>query len=147
MISFTIPGPPTGKGRPRMTRAGHAFTPAKTRRAEGFVQHLAAQAMDGRARLDGVALVMTVSIAVTPPASWSRRKIAEALAGAVRPTVRPDLDNAAKLIADACNGIVYRDDAQIVEMRLIKRYALEEATLVVVSVASANEEADVARAA
>ena len=34
MIDLTIPGVPVAKGRPRTTRTGHVFTPAKTRVAE-----------------------------------------------------------------------------------------------------------------
>ena len=29
-IKFTVPGVPVGKGRPRFTRGGHAYTPEKT---------------------------------------------------------------------------------------------------------------------
>ena len=29
-IQFTVPGVPVGKGRPRFTRGGHAYTPEKT---------------------------------------------------------------------------------------------------------------------
>ena len=38
MIKFTIPGPPQGKGRPRFTKSGHTYTPAKTAEYEKLVQ-------------------------------------------------------------------------------------------------------------
>ena len=34
--------------------------------------------------------------------------------------LRPDLDNLAKTILDGCNGIVYADDAQIIELTVSK---------------------------
>ena len=49
------------------------------------------------------------------PKSWSKRQDA-ALAGTERPTTKPDADNVAKAIADACNGVVWVDDAQVVEL-------------------------------
>ncbi len=41
------------------------------------------------------------------------------------PHVRPDLDNYFKLIADAANGILWKDDGQIVEMLVRKLYAAD----------------------
>lgn len=43
---------------------------------------------------------------------------------------RPDVDNIAKLFIDCMNGLYFQDDAQIVELRLIKTYA-EAATIAV----------------
>lgn len=49
------------------------------------------------------------------PRSKSKRWKAEALAGEIRPTKKPDLDNLAKFLKDCLTGIFWRDDAQIVE--------------------------------
>ena len=43
---------------------------------------------------------------------------------------RPDVDNIAKLFIDCMNGLYFKDDAQICELRLIKTYA-ERATIAV----------------
>jgi Holliday junction resolvase RusA-like endonuclease len=40
-----------------------------------------------------------------------------------QPITRPDLENCAKGLLDALQGIVYRDDAQIVELLARKRFA------------------------
>ena len=40
-----------------------------------------------------------------------------------RDTCKPDYDNLAKMIGDACNGVVYLDDSQITDARVIKRTA------------------------
>jgi Holliday junction resolvase RusA-like endonuclease len=45
---------------------------------------------------------------------------------------RPDLDNCAKSIGDALNGLLWSDDALIVEMVLTKRAGDDEGTTVVV---------------
>lgn len=39
-----------------------------------------------------------------------------------RPAVKPDADKVARSVGDALNGIVYRDDAQIVELVVRKLY-------------------------
>lgn len=56
------------------------------------------------------------------PASWSKKDRRAALAGAILPTGRPDGDNYLKVAQDALNGIVYKDDSQVIDARVIKRY-------------------------
>lgn len=38
------------------------------------------------------------------------------------PITRPDCDNLLKLLFDSCNGILFRDDAQIIEVHAIKAF-------------------------
>ena len=54
--------------------------------------------------------------------SFSKKKTALALAGELRPTSKPDLDNYAKILADGLNEIIYKDDAQIIEIIVEKFY-------------------------
>ena len=56
------------------------------------------------------------------PKSWTDREHSDALAGAILPTSKPDWDNYGK-IADALKGIVWKDDSQVVDGFVIKRYA------------------------
>lgn len=129
-VSFTVPGPVRGKGRPR-TRVVSAkggkksfaqvYTDGKTRTYESQVTDCADRAMAGRPLLEG-ALVVTLTARFDVPASGSKRERAEKLANVQRPTKKPDMDNIAKIL-DALNGIVFKDDAQVCEMRLAKIYA------------------------
>jgi len=48
------------------------------------------------------------------PASWSKRKKTEAVAGRIFPTSKPDLDNVLKHVLDVMNGWWFKDDRQIV---------------------------------
>ncbi|WP_268602553.1 RusA family crossover junction endodeoxyribonuclease, partial [Escherichia coli] len=41
------------------------------------------------------------------------------------PTVKPDSDNVEKAIKDGCNGVVYRDDVQVVDDGKTKVYGAE----------------------
>lgn len=45
-----------------------------------------------------------------------KRKVRE------RPGVKPDLSNLIKAVEDAANGILWRDDAQVVELVTVKAY-------------------------
>jgi Holliday junction resolvase RusA-like endonuclease len=123
-IAFVIPGRIRGKGRPRArvrSIGGRAFahmhTDAKTRSAETMVRDFAALAMRGRNLLDGP-LALEITIHVSIPQSWSKR----ARLAAKWVTGKPDPDNAIKLIADALNGIVYRDDTQIARIIFARMY-------------------------
>ena len=127
-ITFTIPGKPTGKGRPRFARRGDfvaTYTDSKTASYENLVKLAANQAMGGREPLAG-AVSLSVYVYVMPPASWSKKKRESALAGEIRPTVKPDFDNLIKIMGDGMNGIVYLDDKQIVALAGIKSYAAKE---------------------
>jgi Holliday junction resolvase RusA-like endonuclease len=124
-IKIEIPGSVTAKARPRATRTGTIYTPARTASYEAVVRDLAARAMDGRAPFD-VPLDVAITVYRPIPASWSRRRQAAALAGDLHPGSRPDLDNLAKAICDGLNGIAYRDDALICGLSLRKRYGDRE---------------------
>lgn len=126
-LSFTVPGAPVAKGRPRLSNIGgkaRAFTPAKTVRYEQLVALAAQQAMDGRAAVRDVPLVVRVVAYVPIPASWSARKQAAATAGTVKPISRPDADNFLKAGLDGMNGVVFHDDAQVVHVVVAKHYSL-----------------------
>jgi Holliday junction resolvase RusA-like endonuclease len=123
-VTFTVPGPVRGKGRPRTgIVAGHAmiYTDTKTRNYEAEVRAAAANLMLGQPLLVGpLSVRMTARFA--PPASTSRRKLARMLGGYERPTTKPDSDNILKVM-DALNGVVFRDDAQVCSVALDKIFA------------------------
>lgn len=57
------------------------------------------------------------------PKSVSKVKREKMLSGSIKPGVKPDLDNVAKSILDALNGIAYYDDNQITDLKIAKRYS------------------------
>lgn len=121
-VSFRVPGKAGSKGRPRFAReTGVAFTPAATRTYEGIVRTAAADAMSGRRVIEG-AVVLSLVAVFDVPKGFSRARRAAALEGGEFPAKRPDLDNIVKIVTDAMNGIVIKDDAQIVTSRCAKVY-------------------------
>ena len=124
-VAFVVPGTPVGKGRPKFARRGNfvsTYTPEKTASYENLVKVKAEEAMQGKVLFEG-AVSVEIALFITPPASWSQKKQREALAGTVFPTSKPDVDNVLKGIMDACNEIVFKDDKQAVDVKVIKRYA------------------------
>ena len=114
VLLFEFEHEPVAKGRPRVTRTGHAFTPAKTRKAEDAFKRMATERMEGDP--------LTGPIEVEIHLFFKRPKSNKSNAH----VQRPDLDNAAKLILDSCNGIVWVDDSQITDLIVHKRWIDKE---------------------
>ena len=124
MIIIEVPGKAIGKQRPRATRQGRVYTPSQTINAEAWIKQCAMQAVRDQvdfAPLQG-ALEVGLTVVVGVPKSWSRKRAIRALEGTDRPIGKPDLDNVAKLHLDALNGVVWKDDAQVVALRASKVY-------------------------
>lgn len=105
MLRFEIPCAPIGKGRPRVTHTGHAYTPERTRIYEDVIRVYAKQAMIA-ARAELMAEPICVELIFYLPDHRNE----------------PDLDNLVKTVLDACNGIVYTDDRQVVRLRAEKLF-------------------------
>jgi Holliday junction resolvase RusA-like endonuclease len=78
-------------------------------------------------------VTVAIYIRVGIPASYSKQKRKDALAGTIKPTKKPDLDNIAKAFLDAMNEIVYLDDKQVVGLHVTKVYAETPAVEVMVT--------------
>lgn len=118
-VCFTVPGDPVGKGRPRFTKNGHAYTPKKTVDYEDEIRK-AWQEQAGGAKVEGAIKAEIVAV-FSVPKSTSKKAREKMLSGQVRPTKKPDADNIAKCI-DALNGLAFDDDAAIVELNVTKIY-------------------------
>lgn len=123
-ITITVPGEPRGKGRAKSFRRGSFighYTPAETVSYENLIKFAAQQAMNGTAPID-VPVVVDITAVFSVPGSWSQKKRAKAISGEIRPGKKPDWDNTGKIFSDAINGIVFRDDALVVDGRVRKVY-------------------------
>lgn len=131
-LRIVIPGEMRGKGRPRFSRAGgfpRVYTDERTANMESWVRLCAVEA--GAKVLDGP-VQLRVLVLSEVPASWPKKRRAAALAAVERPG-KPDLDNVVKLLADALNGICWRDDKQVAEVLARKIYAEEASTVIEVA--------------
>ena len=125
-IYFVVPGAPVGKGRPRASSRGgfvRMYTDAKTLSYEAIIAKQARYAM-GTLEVLATPISMRIVALYLIPLSWSKRKQLQALNGELIPG-KPDLDNVAKAVLDAGNGVIYQDDKQVIRLVIEKRFAFE----------------------
>lgn len=129
-IRFTIHGAAMPKERARariVTPKGKKpfishYTPKETADFEKRVKALARAVWPYDTPSERpIELQLTVYIEI--PQSWPGWKVRAAERAELVPTGKPDLDNLEKAIADAMNGVVYKDDAQIISSDKVKMYA------------------------
>jgi Holliday junction resolvase RusA-like endonuclease len=121
IIEFFVPEI-RGKGRPRLTRNGHAFTDEKTRNYENLVKLLAMRAMEkAGATVTDKPVKATINAYFEIPKSYTKKKVQAIINGEIKPA-KPDLDNIIKSLLDGCNKIIFKDDVQIYEIKAEKHY-------------------------
>lgn len=121
-VKFTVLGAPVAKGRPRMTRQGHTYTPQKTVAYENLVR-LEYQRQCGSFKFERDAPLDVRITAYYPiPKSVSKKKRQMMVNHQLRPMKRPDTDNVCKSILDSLNEVAYHDDAQVVDCQVRKFY-------------------------
>lgn len=127
-VTFTIPGKPHAKKRPRFSRKiGRAFNPAENDKAETSIGYIAMQHFPQA--IEGPVIVEIVCTFAVPK-SWSKKKAAELIH---RPhTQKPDGDNLLKTVKDALNRIAWADDGQVFDARVRKYWGLSDQTVVIV---------------
>lgn len=131
-LRFIVYGEPVAKGRARARivepkRGGRFvsnYTPAKTRRYELIIRERACEAWKG-ALLADCPIWIEARFFRSVPASWSKKKQAAALAGELLPISKPDFDNLVKSVTDGLQGVIYRDDAQIVSASVSKSFSVD----------------------
>jgi Holliday junction resolvase RusA-like endonuclease len=126
VVSFTIPGEPQGKARPRVVRKNGislTYTPDKTVAYEELVRIRFKAAAQGFRFPDDAQVGIQITAWYSIPKSKSKKVKAAMLAGQINPTKKPDCDNIVKIICDALNGIAYKDDQQITLAQIRKKYA------------------------
>lgn len=121
LINFIVPGKPVGKGRPRFGR-GRAYTPKTTVEYEKLIADCARQVFGSQEPTE-MPCRMQIDAFFPIPKSWPKykREAVEKGCGGYRPG-KPDIDNVAKAVLDALNGIIYKDDSQVWELGVSKRY-------------------------
>jgi len=128
VVEIDIPGRAMPWHRPHDFK-GRRLTSEANRIAIGALKELATRHMAGRRPVAGAVRLEVVCVYAIP-AGWNAKQRAAALDARAWHTARPDWDNLGKLISDALNGIVYKDDCQIADGRVAKRYGQPERTMI-----------------
>ena len=100
MIKFCVEREPLPQPRPRFSRYGGVYFPQAFQEYKATISKAAVQAMAGREPLTGE--LKAVLKFFRKYKTISRRY--------------GDCDNLSKAVLDACNGIVYADDSQIISV-------------------------------
>ena len=124
-IVFEVPGEPRGKGRPRFTKEGHAYTDSETRAYEKKIMAYYRQQLRDFRWGDGACVSVEVTAVYPIPKSATKASLAAIQAGRILPKRKPDIDNVLKVVLDSLNGIAYKDDSQVVMISGKKIYGHE----------------------
>ena len=121
-ITFTIPGKPKGKTRPRFARGGrNTYTDRGTKEYEEKV----AEAFQQAGGTMGNYAAMKIKAYYLIPQKTRKDIVAGMVEGRIRPAKKPDLDNVLKIIMDGLVGVAIEDDNQIVQVFIEKLYGEE----------------------
>lgn len=126
LARFSVPGQPQGKGRAKAFRFGNhvkMHTPEKTVAYENWVKQCALDSVSVGFVPTDKPIIANVTMYYQKPKSGSKVVQSGRDLGTIRPTVKPDIDNVLKAIFDSLNGILYKDDTQIVEVTASKFYS------------------------
>lgn len=137
--SFFIAGEVQAKQRPKFS-GRFAYTPKETVSYENLVKLQYQIQCENHRYPDDVPIAVKIFVHLEPPRSASNVKKIRMLYQEEYPLKKPDVDNVAKIILDALNGIAYRDDKQVVELYVKKSYAGESGVGVTISEVEAKNE-------
>lgn len=120
---IVVEGKIKGKARPRVFN-GHAVTPKDTVNYENWVRLCYQQQGKGNGLIEGSIRARIVAYYKIPK-SYTKKRVQAIREGLEYPCKKPDSDNIAKIILDSLNKIAFDDDAQIVELTVLKRWTEE----------------------
>ena len=118
-ITFSVPGPPKGQGRPRFARIGAFVRTYDRAESRDWKSKVALFAKAAGVRLIGGPVAISAVAFLARPKRLMRKRDED---GAITATSKPDVDNILKAVQDGLTGIAYADDAQIVEATILKMY-------------------------
>lgn len=127
-MKVVIEGKIKGKARPRFsTKTGRAYTPNDTVSYENWVKLCYKE--QSNKYFEG-ALKVDIEVFYPIPKSYSKKKVKAISEGLEYPTKKPDIDNIVKIILDSLNGIAFKDDSQVTDLVVSKRYTLKKERVV-----------------
>ena len=96
------------------------YTPQETVQYENWIKICYQRAANGKRFSAPLAIEILATFEV--PKSYSKKKADLCTQNVIRPTRKPDIDNIVKVVADALNGVAYKDDSGIADLHAIKGY-------------------------
>ena len=135
VLFFMVKGEPEGKGRPRFNPYGKGkkpVTPEQTLLYENLIGwEFRSQCNKSFSEKEPIKMKITAYYSIPSSKSKKEKKLMEE--NIIRPTKKPDIDNVAKVYADALNHLAYHDDSQIVSLLCEKYYSYNPRVEVIIS--------------
>lgn len=122
---FTIHTPPVPQKQTQFGK-GRCYDPSK--KAKEAIQWQIRPFAPKEPITGPVSLHLTFLLPI--PKSTSKLIRRQMIEGKILPIMRPDFDNLAYLITNAMNQLIYKDDSQVVDAKIMKRYGEEPQTIV-----------------
>ena len=124
---LTIHEKAIGKERPRFNMyQKRTYTPTKTKKYEETIKYMFRQKYGQKFNPSENEIYIKIDATYAPPKSYSKKKRQMLIDGQVGYTQKPDCDNIAKAVLDALNGVVWKDDKQVVGLLVFKTYGEED---------------------
>ncbi len=128
MTQTFIPGKPVPQPRPRAMRLPHnggirIYEPAHATAWKATIAtHMRAL---NPVLIESGPVRMDLMFVIKRPKSHLTKKGVRRKGAPITPVGRNvgDVDNLAKAVLDACNGILYRDDSQVIHLGVVKTYS------------------------
>ena len=121
-LSFSIYGQPKAWQRHRKAASGHMYDPSGKDKVS-LVTILRENLPENFTLIEGEIIVIAECYKLYPKSTPKYKAILCEL-GYIQPISVPDIDNYEKIIQDAFNKILYRDDSQIVDIGVSKRFSI-----------------------
>lgn len=131
-LTLYIPGQPIAKARPRFVRRGkfvQTFNPQETLEGRWLYQ-VYLQLPEGFKPFE-FPVYISLEFVMPIPKSVSKARRALMEKALIHHTKKPDCDNCVKFVLDCCNGVLWRDDSQVVRLSAVKRYGSEPHTKII----------------
>ena len=126
MYEFEVEGKIVGKQRPRVNMyTGNVYTPNKTKDYEEwikqsfFLKYPRYEVLENRVKIEIVAYLKI-------PQKTSKANTESMLNDEISPLKKPDIDNIGKVVLDALNDLVIKDDVQVSKISIEKKYGEQE---------------------
>ena len=131
LIEIEIRGKPTSQKRHRHTNKGFTYDPSKSEKGD-FIVLLHKYAP--KQPLRGEIVLQAYFYLPRPKSHYRTGKYADILKDNIPLycKTRPDLDNYLKFVMDACNGVIWKDDSQVVYVTMSKSYSLIPRTQLII---------------
>ena len=146
MIQFTVYGKPQPQGSSRAFMIkGRPVITSSNKKLKPYRQEIAQTALEARDKNIAPSglpvemvfgkhepVVLEVNFFMTKPPSVPKKR--------TQLVVKPDLDKLIRAVNDALTGIIFLDDAQVVQVRATKNYGAPERTVIMVKAFEEEED-------